>query len=176
MVCERCIDAVRTVFENSGISIGEISLGEVELVTSSTMNGDQIESKLKLLGFSLVKDPKQILINSVKELVAEVYSGKFDFPTHFQFSHFISGKLNASYKSISAQFSTFEGKTLEQFIIESKVNKIKELLVYTEESLSSIAFMLGYSSVAHLSRQFKSLTGLNPSFFKTIKLDKTRHL
>lgn len=176
MVCERCIEAVRTVFENSGVNVLEIGLGEVELIAGAEMKEAPIESKLKGLGFSLLRDKNQLLVKGIKEVVADVYSGSFDFPRHFQFSNYISCRLCTSYKKISRIFSAIEGRTLEQYILQYKIDKIKELLVYTELSLSAIAFQLDYSSVAHLSGQFKSFTGLTPSFFKALKSDKKGRL
>jgi AraC-like DNA-binding protein len=173
MVCERCIFSVDQLFKDLGIEVLEISLGEISLITSSDVQESIIEERLALLGFSLLQDKKRKLSKEVKALVAEVYSGNFDFPHGFRFSLFASEALQTNYDTISTAFSATEQTTLEKYIIDFRINKIKEMLVYTNRTLADIAFALGFSSVAHLSAQFKNHTGLNPSYFKEIKSNKS---
>lgn len=173
MVCERCIYTVKGTLEGLGIKIAELALGEVTLVTPSAIKEPAIEEALKPLGFSLVQDKRLKLVKDAKALVAEVYSGRFDFPNGFRFSSFAAEKLDTNYDAISAAFSATELTTLEKYIIDFRINIIKELLVYTNKTLADIAFALGFSSVAHLSKQFKDHTGLNPSHFKEIRSNKS---
>jgi AraC-like DNA-binding protein len=105
-------------------------------------------------------------------MVAEIYGGDFDFPEPFRFSTYISEKLQRHYDNISSVFSIREQKTIEKYIIDFRIEKIKEYLVYTSQTLADIAFRLGFSSVAHLSRQFKTFTGFNPSYFKSLQAGK----
>jgi AraC family transcriptional regulator len=169
MVCDRCILSVKEAIESLGIQVTEARLGEVALASGVALGESLIEQRLQPLGFSLLKDKKQQLVKDVKALVAEVYSRSFDFTSHFRFSHFAEERLNVSYDAISNTFSSIEETTLEKYIIDFRIEKIKEALVCTESSLSDIAFALGFSSVAHLSKQFKLYTGLNPSYFREIK-------
>ena len=166
MVCERCIYKVKETLEGLGIEVAELALGEVTLASRSEIKEAVIEEALKPLGFSLVHDKRLTLVKDTKALVAEVYSGNFDFPKGFRFASFAAERLKTNYDAISTAFSATELTTLEKYIIDFRINIIKELLVYTNKTLADIAFDLGFSSVAHLSKQFKSYTGLNPSYFK----------
>ena len=170
MVCQRCIIVLKTELEASGMIVVKAELGEVTVLTSSrTIETARIAEKLAPLGFQLLEDRKVKTVDAIRELVKEVYSGNFDFPYNFRFSDLLSQRLQKEYDSLSALFSLLEHKTLERYIIDYRIERIKEFLVYTSSTLSDIAFRLNYSSVAHLSRQFKQYTGLNPSHFKEIK-------
>lgn len=170
MLCSRCITVVKSELKEAGFDAAEVSLGEVVITSELDVAGKAIlDDKLKKWGFQLLEDKNASLVSSIKQLVHEVYSGEFDFPYHFRFSDLVSARLGKSYDTISSVFSASESTTLEKYIIDYRLQKVKELLVYSGKSLSEIAFMLGFSSVAHLSRQFKSYTGLNPSYFKNIK-------
>ena len=170
MVCQRCIIVLKTELEASGMIVVKAELGEVTVLTSSrTIETSRIAEKLAPLGFQLLEDRKVKTVDAIRELVKEVYSGNFDFPYHFRFSDLLVQRLQKEYDSLSALFSLLEHKTLERYIIDFRIERIKEFLVYTSSTLSDIAFRLNYSSVAHLSRQFKQYTGLNPSHFKEIK-------
>ena len=172
MVCERCIFAVKETFKDLGIEVIEVGLGEVTLASNPEINQSLIEERLKLSGFTLLQDKNLKLLKEAKALVAEVYSGNFDFPNGFRFSALATERLASNYDAISAAFTVIEQTTMEKYIIDYRINKIKELLVYTDNTLADIAFALGFSSVSHLSKQFKSHTGLNPSYFKEIKTNK----
>ena len=170
MVCQRCIIVLKTELEASGMIVVKAELGEVTVLTSSrAIETARIAEKLAPLGFQLLEDRKVKTVDAIRELVKEVYSGNFDFPYNFRFSDLLSQRLQKEYDSLSALFSLLEHKTLERYIIDYRIERIKEFLVYTSSTLSDIAFRLNYSSVAHLSRQFKQYTGLNPSHFKEIK-------
>ncbi|MEV4887139.1 AraC family transcriptional regulator [Chitinophaga ginsengisegetis] len=173
MVCDRCILAVREALHELQIPVTGITLGQITTVSAlSEPDMDAIREKLAPLGFTLLEDKKTRLVRDVKSLVDRVYGGSYDFPDNFKFSDIVSRTLNKDYAIISNIFSEAEGITLEKYIKEYRVEKVKELLVYSDETLSDIAFKLGYSSGAHLSRQFKDQTGLNTSHFKEIRKSK----
>ncbi|HLO79673.1 MAG TPA: helix-turn-helix domain-containing protein [Chitinophagaceae bacterium] len=170
MVCDRCMNFVRQAMESLDVVVQEVKLGEVILSSHEGPDESVIETKLNSLGFSLVKDKQQQLVRLTKELVAEVYSGEYDFPYQFRFSDLLVQRLELNYDQISATFSQVEGITLEKYILQQRVEKVKEMLIYSQVSLTDISFMLGFSSVAHLSKQFKNLTGINPSQLKAKNL------
>ena len=172
MVCERCIAAVRESLEELGIGIDSIHLGEVFIRQDIPVEMNLIAEKLQQMGFSLVTNKKQFLFEETIALVAEVYSGEFDFPQNFRFSAFAEERLETRYDLISSVFSKNATITLEKYIIEYRINKIKEFLVYSNYMLDDIAFKLDYSSKAHLSGQFKLITGMTTSHFKNIKSQK----
>jgi AraC family transcriptional regulator len=170
MVCQRCILVVKTRLQQLGMEPLKVSLGEVTVITASPLpDHELIEQSLKPLGFQLIEDKKVKAVNAIRRLVAEVYSGSYDFPAGFRFSELLKERLHRDYDSLSTLFSFMEHKTLEQHIIEYRIEKIKELLVYTDQPLSDMAFSLNFSSMAHLSRQFKQYTGLTPSHFREIR-------
>lgn len=170
MVCNRCITTVTQELRQLGIELDEVNLGEVKFAINAPFTDhDVLNKKLAPLGFSVLENKRTKLVREVKQIAAEVYSGEFDFPHHFRFSDLLAQKLEKDYDFISQQFSAEEGTTIEKFIIDYRIEKIKEMLVYTSLSLADISFQLGFSSVAHLSRQFKQQTGLNPSHFKTMR-------
>ena len=168
MVCNRCIMVVEQEFEKAGIKPESVELGEVELKKELTEAQSQmLQKRLSELGFEVLDTKHQRQIEKVKSsLIEMVQSGEIE--EHFSISDFISGRLNKEYSQISRLFSEVEGTTIEQFYILQKIEKVKEWLVYDEFSLSEISWKLGYSSVAHLSAQFKKITGLTPSEFRKI--------
>jgi len=172
MVCPRCISTVQQEFTASGLQVSHVELGSATIESATPPDLDAIAAQLQSLGFSLLEDKNQQLVKQVKETVAQVYSGEFDFPPQFRFSKWLAEKLSRPYDILSAVFSAAEGSTLEKYILAYRVEKVKELLIYTPATLADIAFRLGFSSEAHLSRQFKALTGLTPSYF--IKIRKER--
>lgn len=175
MVCQRCIAMVKSELENIGLHPTNINLGEVTFSASTTIpDTATIEEKLKPLGFSLLEDKRVKLVVQVKALIAEVYGGDFDFPVRFRFSELAAERLHREYDTISSVFSSLENTTIEKYIIDFRIEKIKEYLVYTLQPLADISFRLGFSSVAHLSRQFKMVTGFNPSHLRSIREDKQR--
>lgn len=173
MVCDRCILTIRELFRELNIPVLNIHLGQVTTVSALSAPDIAILSKkLAALGFTLLEDKKTRLVLDIKSLIEEVYAGNYDFPDNFRFSDLVVNKLHKDYNTASSIFSAVEDVTLEKYIMEYRIEKTKELLVYTDATLADIAFKLGFSSAAHLSRQFKSTTGLNPSYFKEIRKTK----
>lgn len=174
MVCQRCIMTVQQELEKLGLQVRRIQLGEVTVAAAAPPDADRVNKALQPLGFELLEDRNSKQVTALKALVAEAYSGDFDFPDHFRFSRWAADRLQKDYAAMSAVFSATEGITLEKYIMEYRIEKVKEWLVYTELTLADIAFKLNFNNEAHLSRQFKSYTGLTPSFFKKIKRDKAQ--
>ena len=168
MVCNRCIMVVKNEFEKAGLKPSEVIMGEVELQKEPNKTIlESLNKNLVQLGFEILDSQRQKIIENIKRLLIHiVQSGQIE--EHFSISHFLSKKLNKDYSQISRLFPEVEGITIEQFFILQKIEKVKELLAYDELTLSEIAWKLGYSSVAHLSSQFKKVTGLTPSYFKSI--------
>ncbi len=166
MVCNRCILVVRQEMKKLHLQINNISLGEAELAKEpTTKQFEQLNEALEKLGFELLDNQKQKQIEKIKNLlIKKVQSSEVE--EHFSITDFLSKALHKDYSYISRLFSEVEGITIEQFFILQKIEKVKELLVYGELNLSEISYRLGYSSVAHLSAQFKRVTGLTPSHFK----------
>lgn len=167
---------VKDQLEQLGISPKQVELGEVEV--DGILSAEQltiIGSALILLGFELIDDKKSRTIEKIKSLVIELIHHTEE-QTKLKYSEYISSHLNYDYPHLSKLFSEVEGITIEQYIISQKIEKVKELLVYDEMSLSQIADRLGYSSVAHLSAQFKKTTGLTPSFFKNLAIRNRKPL
>jgi AraC-like DNA-binding protein/copper chaperone CopZ len=176
MVCNRCIMAVRTELENLGYDPISVSLGEVVLDKPiSPEEKNRIGVRLIKLGFSIIDNKKAQVIERIKNLIVELVherSGKLQT----NLSDFLSEQLDQDYNNLTTLFSEVEGTTIEKYFIAQKIARVKELLVYDELTLSEIAFQLNYSSVAHLSNQFKKVTGLTPSHFKRIGLEKRKPL
>ncbi|HYE55651.1 MAG TPA: AraC family transcriptional regulator [Chitinophagaceae bacterium] len=130
-----------------------------------------LSQSLSAYGFEVIDDRQSGLVKNVKAIIEEMFSNDFDL-TEVKFSKYIAGRLYKDYDVISSSFSSCEGITLEKYILNRRIEKVKELLVYYDQSINDIAINLGYSSVAHLSKQFKAITGLNPSHFRQIKKQK----
>ncbi|MDN5626959.1 AraC-type DNA-binding protein [Epilithonimonas bovis DSM 19482] len=178
MVCSRCIAAVDSIFNNMGIDVSQISLGEAETknhLSDNTLRN--LDLKLKSIGFEIVQDATQKLIEKIKTLVIQKVSEE-DLPDDFVLSQFLSSALHRDYSALSKLFSQNENVTLEHYFILQKIEKVKELLLYRERNLTEISQKLGYKSVQHLSAQFRKITGLSPTQFlnskerKRIALDK----
>src|ERR1035437_522670 len=173
MVSNSCKIVVKEELRKLGLHYIVIDLGEVEIMEN--ISGEQREQlKIALLnsGLELLEDRKAVLVEKIKNIIIEMvhYS---DETIKINFSNFLSNKLNHDYTYLANLFSESQGTTIRQFIISNKVERIKELMVYDELSISEIAWKMNYSSVAHLSNQFKDVTGLSPSHFKQLK-DKRR--
>lgn len=168
MVCPRCITSVEQILKKNNLQANYVRLGEVELTKEPGKTElQQFAEDLKQTGFELLDDQKMQLIEQVKNLlIQKVQSGTVE--EHFSVSKYISENIYKDYSSVSRLFSEVEGITIEQFFILQKIEKTKEWLVYNEQSLSQIAFNLGYSSTQHLSSQFKKITGMTPSQFKEL--------
>jgi len=169
MVCNRCVMAVEQLLNNTGLPYTIVSLGEVSLSREpSAAELAAVKDGLQQLGFELLDDGRKQLIEKIKTLVIKHIHQSEDSDRKYNFSQILSSELHKDYSYLSHLFSDVEGITIEKYIINQKVEKVKELLAYDEANLSEIAFRLGYSSVAHLSAQFKKITGLTPSHFKKI--------
>lgn len=176
MVCNRCTLMVQKEIEKLGLTIKEIKLGEVELEEELTnQQKEALSEALVALGFYLIDDKKSQLIARIKTSIVELVHYQ-DNELKMNLSDFLSQEVGHDYNYLSNLFSEIEGNTIEKYFIAQKVEKIKELLVYDELSLSEIAQRLNYSSVAYLSNQFKKVTGLTPSHFKKIRENKRKPL
>lgn len=168
MVCNRCVAAVEDLLKKQGVDIEKIALGQVTVKQDNLTKDqlDKLDAELLKLGFERIDDRKARLIEAMKNKVIQMihHSDKVDLK--FNWSTVLSEELNYEYSYLSNLFSSVEGVTLEQYIIRQRIEKAKELLFYDELNLSQIANRLGYSSVAHLSAQFKKVTGFTPSEMK----------
>lgn len=176
MVCPRCIEAVSKVFEDLNHEISSITLGEVTtLKPLNNTQKEQLSLRLKKNGFELINTSNTKVIIQIKALIIEEIHHNIE-KNHINFSSYLSSKLNQDYSFLSKLFSTMEGNTIEQFILKQKVEKVKELLTYNELNVSEIAIEMNYSSVSHLSYQFKKLTGITPSQFKKLNANERQNL
>lgn len=172
MVCMRCKMAVKAELEKLGLNYTYVDFGEAEVMEE--LSSDQqklLNTGLKRSGLELMDDKKSMIIEKIKLLIVELvhYS---DEPLKKNLSDYLSEKLNYDYTYLANLFSEVQGTTIEKFFITHKIERVKELLVYDELNLKEIAFKLHYSSVAHLSSQFKKQTGYTPSHFKHLKHKK----
>lgn len=177
MVCNRCITAVKQEFEKLGlhpekVTLGEITIGEDSL---SAEQQQQLDAALQELGFERIDDRKARLIEGIKSKIIQLIHHSDKVNLKVNWSKVLSDEVHYEYNYLSNLFSSVEGITLEQYIIRQKIEKVKELLFYDELTLSEIADKLGYSSVAHLSAQFKKITGFTPSELKKSReIDQNR--
>lgn len=176
MVCNRCKMVVKSELEKLGLRPVSVDLGEVEI--ANELQGYQrqdIHAALQKFGFALLDDKKSVIIERVKNLIVDLVQNKNN-QLKTNLSDYLSRELNHDYTYITNLFTQVEGTTIEQYFIAQKIERVKELLVYDELSLSEIAYQLNYSSVAHLSTQFKKVTGFTPSHFKQLKEKKRNPL
>ena len=169
MVCIRCKMVVKAELEKLGLHYIVVELGEAEIMESiSEEQHDQFKEALLRSGLELLDNKKSVLIQKIKNVIIELihYSEE---PLAINFSDHLSQKLNHNYTYLANLFSEVQGTTIEKFIIAHKIERVKELLVYNELTLTEIAYLMHYSSVAHLSAQFKKITGLTPSHFKQLR-------
>ena len=178
MVCNRCIRVVREELERAGFHPTEVRLGEALLEEDlDTASREQIRSVLSENGFELLDDKKRRLIEQVKLVIIDLMQhGDEELLSTIVYSKYISSKLDVDYTTISTLFSQLEGMTLEKYIIHQRIERVKELMMYDECSLSQIAFQLGYSSGHHLSNQFKKVTGMSPTEFRRLQNKPRRAL
>ena len=169
MLCPRCISAVEKVFEGQLIEIRTIQLGEVTTVKNiSESQKAALGEALIISGFELLENNKSKLIGRIKTIIIDQIHHQPQ-QLKINFSSYLAEKLNQEYTSLSRLFSSVEGITIERFILKHKIERVKEFLFYKEHTLSEIAFKMDYSSVAHLSAQFKKETGMTPTEFKKIR-------
>jgi AraC family transcriptional regulator len=178
MVCHRCILAVEDILRTESIPFQKVIFGEIHLTDElSADQKDHLINKFAAVGFELIDNHSSALIEKIKQLVIKRARNEADEKeSKIKLSHYISGMVNHEYTYLSSLFSSVEGRTIENYFIEQRIEKAKELLVYGQLTLSQIAFDLDYSSVAHLSAQFKKITGLTPSYFKEIGAAKRKSL
>jgi len=175
MVCIRCKIVVKDELAKLGLGTSIVELGEAEIPgTISAALREEIRSALMRSGLELMDDKKSVLIQKIKNIIIDLvhYSEE---PLSIKLSAYLSEKLQHDYTYLANLFSEVQGVTIEKFFITHKIERVKELLVYNELNLTEIAYKLHYSSVAHLSAQFKKTTGLTPSYFKQLK-DKRRSM
>jgi len=177
MVCNRCIMVVKQELERQGLHPEKVTLGEVTIKEDRLTDAqqDNLDSALVNLGFERIDDRKARLIEAIKNKIIQVVHHSDNVNLKFNWSDVLAEEIHYEYNYLSNLFSSVEGITLEQYIIRQKIEKVKELLFYDELSLSEIAHKLGYSSVAHLSTQFKKITGFTPSEMKKSRnIDQNR--
>ena len=175
MVCIRCKMVVKEELTKLGLHYTTVELGEAEILEKiSDDHREQFRAALLVSGLELMDDKKSVLIQKIKNIIIELahYSEE---PLRVNLSEFLSQKLDHDYTYLANLFSEVQGTTIEKFFIAHKIERVKELLVYDELNLTEIAYLMHYSSVAHLSTQFKKVTGLTPSYFKQLK-DKRRSM
>lgn len=177
MVCDRCILVIQDVFEKLGLHPEEVKLGVVRL-REDEIDDEKLgtlKSTLKALGFELLDDNRNRLVDHIKNVIINKIHHTDALEEKVNWSKLLSDQVFHEYNYLSTLFSTAEGTTIEQYIIRQKIERVKELLFYNEFTLGEIAGKLGYSSIAHLSAQFKKITGQTPSQFKQTKAsDKNR--
>ena len=176
MVCNRCILVIQQELDKLNIESRKVTLGEVETAGELAKEKiEQLEKNLDALGFELLDNNKQQLIEKIKNLIVQKVHHSQEENNH-NYSEILSKALHKDYSYLSNLFSEVEGVTIEKYIINQKIEKVKELIIYDELNLSEIAYHLGYSSIAHLSNQFKKVTGLTPSHFKKAGQNKRKPL
>jgi AraC-like DNA-binding protein len=176
MVSIRCKMLVKTELDKLGLHYTSVSLGEVDVMeTITAAQRETIKAALLKSGLELLDDKKAILIEKIKGVIIEMIHYSDELPKT-NFSDYLSEKLQYDYTYLANLFSETEATTIEHFIIMHKIERVKELIIYDELNLTEIAWKMHYSSVAHLSHQFKKITGLTPSFFKSLKIKKRNTL
>lgn len=174
MVSNRCKIAVRDELKKLGLHFIVVDLGVVEIMENISIEKRQLlKNGLLISGLELMDDKKAILIEKIKNTIIQMIHHS-DEVIKINFSDYLSHKLEHNYTYLANLFSEVQGTTIEQFIISHKIERIKELMIYGELNITEIAWKMNYSSVAHLSSQFKKVTGLSPSHFKQLK-DKRRN-
>jgi AraC family transcriptional regulator len=169
MVCPRCVWAVESVLNEMDIRFTSVKIGEVELASrSANIDTLELDKKLRNLGFELVEEKRKQTVEKIKSWIIYWVKDSTEEERLKNFSDFLSSKLRKDYRYMSTLFSEIEHITIEKAIIQHKVDRIKEFIAYDELNLAEISFKMGYSSPAHLSGQFKQVTGMTPGQFKKI--------
>ena len=175
MVCDRCIMVVKEQLNTVGLDYRNIQLGEVELKEEPAPGKlAEFDQLLSGLGFELLDDRKAAMVNQIKSTIIKLIHNSDNEELNKKTSVILSEKIGKDYHFLSGLFSATEGVTIEKYIILQRIERAKELIMYNELSLNEIADSLGYSSVQHLSQQFKKITGMTPSQFKLLKEDSQR--
>lgn len=168
---------VADILHKTGLQVLHVDLGEVEIAEKKLLKEvrKRLQASLENIGFEIIDDKKGKIIEGIKTTVIDLihYTNE---PITIKYSEYLSSKLHHDYSYLSKLFSEVEGVTIEQYIINQKIERVKELLVYDELSLSEVSYNMGYSSVAHLSAQFKKITGMTPTVFKNSNRRERRSL
>lgn len=176
MLSLRCKMLVKDELKKLGVSRMSVELGYVEIEEDLTENQlETFRKNLKKTGLELLDDKKNILVEKIKSVIVEMIHHSDEMP-NVNDSEFISKKLNSDYTYLSNIFTDVKGITIQQYIIMYKIERVKEMLLYDELTLTEIAYQLNYSSVAHLSNQFKKVTGLTPTYYKELKEKRKKSL
>ncbi len=177
MVCDRCIMAVKQTLDKLDLSWSCVELGRAKVdVVEEEIDFELLDKELRSIGFAVIQDKNQILIEKVKNLIVEYIHHNEGQQLKINFSDYLADAIGKDYSYISTVFSKYEQYTIEKFIILQKIERVKELVSYGELNFSEIAFKVNYSSVAHLSRQFKSITGITLSQYKASQLKERKRL
>lgn len=178
MVCHRCILAVQDVLKSSDIPFKQVEIGEINLLENITpAQHDILSTNLSKIGLQLIDNRMSGMVEKIKQLIIKKARNEdSEGENKLKLSVYLSQHLHYEYTYLSSFFSSVEGRTIENYFIEQRIEKVKELLVYKEMTLSEISFEMEYSSVAHLSNQFKKVTGLTPSHFKQVGSNKRKLL
>ena len=178
MVCHRCVLAVENILRHAAIPFSKVLFGEIHLINElSEEQKKLVKEKLADIGFELIDNHLSGLIEKIKtHVIKKARNDVSENDNKMKLSNYLSDKLHHEYTYLSSLFSSVEGRTIENFFIEQRIEKAKELLIYGQMTLSEIAYELEYSSVAHLSGQFKKITGLTPSYFKEVGASRRKPL
>jgi AraC-like DNA-binding protein len=169
MISSRCKILVRDVLNEMGLHFVMVELGEVDIMENITnAQREYLRSELQNAGLELMEDKRTILLEKIKYTILDVINNREE-DKRLNFSHYLSEKLGYNYTYLVSIFSEASGTTIEQYMIAQKVERVKELIAYDELNIAEIAWKMNYSSAAHLSNQFKKVTGLSPSHFKNLK-------
>lgn len=166
MVCPRCVMVVRETLQDMGLDVVEVELGKATVLADDSISFDKINQKLKEYGFELIQSKNRQLVEQIKTLLIDYVKNLEESQEVPKLSEYLSKELNQNYSSLSSAFSESEDITIEKYLIHLKIERVKELLSYGELTLSEIAWELNYSSVAHLSNQFKQITGMSVTDYK----------
>jgi YesN/AraC family two-component response regulator len=176
MVSARCKMVVRDALKAMGLHFVIVDLGEVDVMENiTTTQREQLRTTLQDAGLELMEDKRAILLEKIKLAIIDIVHHREE-DMKINFSHYLSEKLDYDYTHLANIFSEASGTTIEQYMIAQKIERIKELITYDELNITEIAWKMNYSSVAHLSNQFKKVTGLTPSHFRKIKENKRQTL
>jgi AraC family transcriptional regulator len=174
MVCNRCILSIKEALDKIGVRVKDVHLGKVGVYKTAELNMTEVRDALTCLGFEILVDREAKLVETVKEIVRKSLNA--NQYASFKFSAIISARTKKNYDTVSAVFSGREGITVEHYIINQKIERVKHLLATTDLSLTDISYLANYSSVHHLSKQFKEIEGTNASYYRALIQQSTVEL
>jgi AraC-like DNA-binding protein len=173
MVCNRCIKVVKEELLKHKIDFNDVDLGSIYFNRDiSEKEKERLKAILEKEGFELVEDKESVIVKTIKTIIVQLIHHGKQKPENQKISEYIASEIGMDYSQLSKLFSEIEGNTIEHYIIEQRIERAKELIVYNELTLSQISYQLNYSSPQHLSKQFKQITGMTPSVFKSIRTRK----